>query len=128
MSELDTKQLTEELRQFKEEKEKIRKLVGQIGGKSFLKREKYVTSFFVVLIVVLFCFDICRHFLHMNISLPPLFSLEIAVMLVLVKLIWMVHSQTKVEHFQFWILNSIEYRLNDMSKDIKKIQDDLKQK
>jgi len=128
MSELDTKQLTEELRQFKEEKEKIRKLVGQIGGKSLLKREKYVTRFFVILIVVLFGLDVCRHFMHMNIPLPPLFSLEVAVMLVSVKLIWMVHSQTKVEHFQFWILNSIEYRLNDMSKDIKKIQDDLKQK
>lgn len=126
MSELDTKQLTEELHQFKEEKEKIRKLVGMIGGKSSVKHEKYITKFFVVLMVVLFAFDVCRHFLHMNVPLPPLFSIEVAVMLVSVKLIWMVNSQTKVEHFQFWILNSIEFRLNEMSKDIKKIQDHLK--
>ncbi|MFC1504857.1 hypothetical protein ACFL6D_05520 [Spirochaetota bacterium] len=41
-----------------------------------------------------------------------------------IKIIWMLHKQTKVEHFQFWILNSIEFRINDISKQIQ----DLKSK
>ncbi len=55
-----------------------------------------------------------------------MFSIEIGVLLVSLKIIWMMHKQTKVEHFQFWILNSIEFRLNDMSKKIEKIRKELK--
>ena len=31
----------------------------------------------------------------------------------------MINKQTKVEHFQFWILNSIEFRLNELAKQVK---------
>lgn len=127
MNELETEQLSEELRQFKEEKEKIRKLVGQIGGKKSMRYEKHVTAFLGIVMVILFVLDLCRHFLHMNVPFPPMFSIEVAVMLVSVKLLWMVHGQTKVEHFQFWILNSIEFRLNELSHDINKIQNQLKE-
>jgi len=40
----------------------------------------------------------------------------------------MIHRQTKVEHFQFWILQSIEFRLNDLSKKIKNIEKIISQK
>lgn len=34
----------------------------------------------------------------------------------------MIHNkQTKVEHFQFWILNSIEFRLNNLSREMNEI-------
>jgi hypothetical protein len=39
----------------------------------------------------------------------------------------MMHKQIKVEHFQFWILNSIEFRLNDVSKRMSKIEKMLKE-
>jgi hypothetical protein len=41
------------------------------------------------------------------------------------KIIWMIYKQTKVEHFQFWILNSIEFRLNNVSKQLNDIEEKL---
>ena len=113
-------QLREELKKFKEEKEEIRKLVGEIGGKNTVKRDKTISAIFIVAIILLFIVDILRHLLHIEIPLPPLFSIEIGILLVSMKIIWMIHQQSKVNHFEFWILNSIEYRLNDISNRLAK--------
>ena len=122
MEELDPIRLKEELDQFKKEKEKIRHLMGQIGGRNTEKRDRQINSIFIVLLILLFLGDITRHFLPINIPLPPLFSLEIGVLLVSIKIIWMMHKSTKVEHFQFWILNSIEFRLNDIAKQMHSLE------
>ncbi len=122
MEELDPIQLKAELDQFKKEKEKIRNLMGQIGGKNTEKRDKLINHTFIVLILTLFLGDVSRHFLHIEIPLPPLFSLQIGILLVSIKIIWMMHKSTKVEHFQFWILNSIEFRLNDVSKQVRQLE------
>ena len=122
----DASSLQEELEQFRTEKEKIRNLVGQIGGAKSAKRDKIINIIFISAIVFLFVIDILRHILHIPIPLPPMFSLEIGILLVSIKIIWMIHKQSKVEHFQFWILNSIEFRLNSLSKQIKHIQNQLK--
>ena len=122
MEELDPIQLKAELDQFKKEKEKIRNLMGQIGGKNTEKRDKLINHTFIVLILTLFLGDVSRHFLHIEIPLPPLFSLEIGILLVSIKIIWMMHKSTKVEHFQFWILNSIEFRLNDVAKQVRQLE------
>ena len=118
-------ELTEELRQFQAEKEKIRKIVGQIGGQGADTHEKVITIIFTVLLIILFVADVCRHLLGVELPLPPLFSLEIGVLLVSVKIIWMIHNQTRVEHFQFWILNSIEFRLDQVSARLRKIEKQL---
>ena len=120
-------QLAEELQQFKEEKEKIRQLVGQIGGKSSVKREKTITRLFVVALLLLFGLDISRHFIGIPVPLPPLFSLELGILLVSVKIIWMIQSQTRAEHFQFWILNSIEFRVNEIAKNVTQVQGRLEE-
>lgn len=36
--------------------------------------------------------------------------------------IWMMHNQMKVEHFQFWRLHSIEFRINSISKKVSQIE------
>jgi len=122
------KSLIEELEQFRAEKEKIRMLVGQIGGKGGEKVDKIINISFIIFIIVLFSFDILRHFMGIDIPLPPIFSLEVGVLMVSIKIIWMIHRQTKVEHFQFWILNSIEFRLNSLSKQIKELNKKLEDK
>jgi len=114
--------LKEELNQFKSEKEKIRQLVGQIGGKQSELQDKFINITFLLVLVSLFSADILRHFFHIDLPFPTLFSLELGILLVSIKIIWMLHRQTKVEHFQFWILQSIEFRLNDLSKKIKNIE------
>ena len=51
-----------------------------------------------------------------------MFSIELAVLLVSIKIIWMIHKGTKVEYFQFWVFNSIEFHLNDLSKHVREIE------
>ena len=126
MSDSEPMSLQEDLESFCREKEKIRNFVGQIGGARSAKFDKIVNILFILAIVALFILDIIRHTFHIQIPLPPLFSLQLGVLLVSIKIIWMIYKQMKVEHFQFWILNSIEFRLNDLSKQIKQIQEKLK--
>ncbi len=119
----ETDALREELEHFRNEKEKIRRLVGQVGGKKSAKRDKIINLVFLVLLIGLFSLDILRHCFHWNMPLPPLVSLELGVLMVSLKIIWMIHKQTKVEHFQFWILNSIEFRLNEVSRRLQAMED-----
>ncbi len=51
--------------------------------------------------------------------LPQSLSIEIAVLLVSLKIIWMIHKQSKIDHLQFWVLNSIEFQINSISKNVK---------
>ena len=122
---LDTAVLQDELEQYREEKEKIRALVGQIGGAVGNTKDKVLNLIFIFAIFALMMVDVLRHIMHVPIPLPPILSLEFGILLVSVKIIWMIYRQTKVEHFQFWILNSIEFRLNEVSKKLRHIERSL---
>lgn len=117
--------LEQDLEQFRSEKEKIHNLVGQIGGKDSAKQDKIINFVFFTVIILLFIFDILRHLFNISVPLPPLFFIEIGILVVFLKIIWMIYKQTKVEHFQFWILNSIEFRLNSVSKQLNDIEEKL---
>lgn len=118
----DADSLREELAHFQAEKEKIRQIVGQIGGQQNSRRDRVLTILFIVLMVALFTLDVVRELTNLEMPLPHLFSIEIGILLVSIKIIWMIHSHDKVSHFQFWILNSIEFRLTDLSKRIRSIE------
>lgn len=120
-------ELAEELRRFQEEKETIRSVVGQIGGTTSRKRDKVITTVFIILLILLFAADIARHILGISVPLPPLFSIEVGVLLVSIKIIWMIHNQTRIEHFQFWILNSIEFRIDQMSNRLRNIENQFRE-
>jgi len=112
----ETDVLIEELEHFKQEQEKIRSIIGQIGGSSAAKRDRCIHTAFFTALVVLLVMDVLTHLKLFAIPFPPLFSIEIAILLVSLKIIFMIRTQTRVAHFQFWILNSIEFRLNDISR------------
>ena len=120
------KELQEELEQYHKEKERIKNIIGAIGARTSTRRDKILNISFIAAIVVLFTLDIMWHILKIDIPLPPLFLVEISLLLVSIKIIWMIHKQMKVEHFQFWILNSIEYRINDVSKRLTRIENEIK--
>lgn len=122
MEELDPVKLKEELEQFKREKEKIRRLMGQIGGRNEAVRDRWINTIFIAVLLLLFLGDLLRHVLGIHLPISSTFSLEVGVMLVSLKIVWMMHKATKVEHFQFWILNSIEFRLNDVAKQLRKLE------
>ena len=81
-----------------EEKERIKQIIGKIGGTSL----KVSTKF-----------------------LPAYISLEISVLLVSIKIVWMIHSQDRSNHFAFWILNTLEFRLSDIAKSIRTLETSL---
>ena len=117
MDEMDV--LREELEHYKAQKDKIRDVVGQIGGATSHRRVTMINIAFLVVVVSAFTFDLLRHVMGWEIPiLPPMLLLEVAVLLVSVKIIWMIHKQSKVDHFQFWILNSIEFQMNMLSRRI----------
>jgi len=125
MDELEA--LRTELEHYKSEKEKIRGVIGQIGGKSSVRRDKVMNIAFLCIVLTFFSFDLVRHVLKLYWPfLPPSLLLEIAVLLVSVKIIWMIHTRSKVEHFQFWILNSIEFQLNMIARRIGSMESSLK--
>ena len=122
----ETEILRQELEHYKNEKERIRKILGQIGGKTAKRRDQIINILFLVLVFGLFAFDILREKFQLDIiNLPSILSIELAVLLVSLKIIWMISRQSKVEHFQFWILNSIEFQLNTLSKKVKEIDERL---
>ena len=61
MEDLDPIKLKAELDQFKKEKEKIRNLMGQIGGKKQAKHDKWINIVFITAIVLVAINDILHH-------------------------------------------------------------------
>ncbi|MCD6342177.1 MAG: hypothetical protein J7L76_00155 [Spirochaetaceae bacterium] len=105
-----------ELEEFEREREQLKEVLGRIGGRSFSKKDNWINIGFLVLILGLFVVELTTDYL------PRLMSLELGVLMVSIKIVFMIHSQQKVNHFQFWILNSIEFRMNDMSKRVRKME------
>ena len=122
MTKTRTEHLEQELTQFQEEQEKIRALIGGIGGRKTARAEKLANVAFTGAVILLFTCDLLRHWAHVPIPIAPMFSLELGVLLVSLKIIWMIRNQTRVEHFQFWILNSIEFRVDQISNRLRNIE------
>ncbi len=122
----ETKILREELEHYKSEKERVRKILGQVGGKSSKKKDTAVNILFLTLVIGLFSFDIIREVFDLSFfGITPFISIEIAILLISIKIIWMINRQQKVDHFQFWILNSIEFQINLISKRIRELETTL---
>ena len=114
--------LRAELEQFRREKERIRQVLGCVGGKAATAGDRLVNVAFVTGLVAVFGLWFVRSFVRVPVELPPMLSLELGVLFVSLKIIWMIHRSAKVEHFQFWILSSIEFRLNAIAKQLGAIE------
>lgn len=108
--------LRAEIDEFNREKESIKAMIGQVGGKAYSKRDNIINLVFLSVIITLFTLEITTHFL------PEFISLEISVLLVSIKIVWMIHSQHRYNHFVFWILNTLEFRMNDIAKKVRAIE------
>jgi hypothetical protein len=97
-------------------------IIGKIGGRKYSKRDMVINILFLSVILTLFVLEITVHII------PAFLSLEIGVFLVSIKIIIMIHTQQKTNHFQFWVLNSIEFRLNEMHKKVREIERHLYEK
>jgi uncharacterized membrane protein len=112
-------ELSRELEEFKLEKERIKNILGSLGGNISSKKEIVINIAFLVVVMTFFTLEVTTHWL------PSLVSLEVGLLMLSIKIIWMMYNAHKVSHFQFWILNSIEYRMNQMDKKINEMDKKL---
>ena len=123
----ETEILRQELENYKQEKDRIRKILGQIGGNTSKRKDQLINIGFLLIVLVLFSFEVFRNVVSIHLpELPPVISLELALLLVSLKIVWMIHQKTKVDHFQFWVLNSIEFQVNAISKRLGKLERTIK--
>jgi len=113
------KELLEEIESFRKEKERIKRLIGSIGGKNFVKKDKLLNFILLGVVLLLFVLEVTTNWL------PAYISLEVAVLLVSIKIVWLINNISKMDHFQFWILNSIEFRLNSLTNKLNEIDKKL---
>jgi hypothetical protein len=113
-------QLKQELNDFKKEKDRISNIVGQIGGSKGGSNNSLINMAFFGILFALIIFGGVLKKISLEIEIAA------AILLVVLKIAWMIHEAQKVSHFQFWILNSLEFRINEMNKKIRNIEKTVK--
>ena len=106
-----------ELDNFQQEKERVRAIIGKIGGVPTF-HTKIVNTTFILLIVgslIVSMFGKGGEF--------RMIMIEFATLALSIKIIYMMHCQSRVNHFQVWMQSSIEWRINEIMKMIRKIDD-----
>lgn len=113
------RELLEEIEEFNKERDRIRKTIGEIGGIRYSRKDNIINGIFLTIILALFISEVVIHW-------PPTYiSIEVGILLVSIKIVWMIHAQQKYNHFVFWILNSIEFRQNEMARKIRTMEQKL---
>lgn len=120
MREKEEKSLLEELKEFEKEKDRIRQIVGKIGGKNNTQVKRVNALLIGMIIALLFMGGVLG---KMSLEL----TMYLAILLGIIKIIWMLYETKKSSHFQFWILNSVEVRINEMAGKLTKIERRLRE-
>ena len=112
--------LRKELDNFLKEKERVRAIVGKIGGVP-KNRANCVNALFIAILVV-----------SLAISLVVqdnwrLLMIELATVTLSVKIIYLIHAQMRVAHFEFWILSSLEWRINELMKQVRRLEKQMRE-
>lgn len=113
--------LRKELESFQKEKERVRLIVGKIGGVP-KSQANLINAVFIVVVVV-----------SVIISLVAgkdwqLLMIEIATVTLSIKIIYLIHNQMRVNHFEFWILSSLEWRINEIMKQLREMRKQIDDK
>ena len=108
--------LKQELENFQQEKHRIRGIVGKIGGVPTFNTKIFNNIFLAVIIVSLV----------VSLFFPKiqLLMIELATVFLSIKILYMMNCQNRVNHFQLWMLSSLEWRINEVMKHLRKFQDD----
>ncbi len=111
--------LKEELEKFKLEKERVRAIVGKIGGIPAVQT-KIINIVFAVLIAAFLLVSVVG-----GEKIRPL-MLELTIVALSAKIVFLIHLQSKVNHFQLWVMSAIEWRMNEMMKIVKSLAKERK--
>jgi len=106
----DDAELAQEIKQFKKERDKIKRVLKAINENKRTPLEKYIDVIFIALLVLLFAARFVTHWIG------DFVSLEIGTLLVSIKIIFLMRRQDNYNHFMFMILHTIDYRQNMILK------------
>ena len=109
--------LKKELENFEKEKERVRAIIGKIGGVP-KTRVKLVNALFIVILLVSLAVSLVAD------EKWRLLMIELATVTLSVKIIYLIHAQMRVAHFEFWILSSLEWRINEVMKQVRQLKKD----
>lgn len=112
-------QLKQELHDFQKEKDRIRNIVGQIGGSGGTTHNNIINTVLLCIIGVLLLLGGLLQKIELQLAL------EVAILVGILKLLWMFYEAQKANHFQFWILNSLEFRINEIHRRVRKMEKKL---
>jgi hypothetical protein len=107
--------LKQELDNFQQEKERVRAILGKIGGVPQFQT-KLINIIFIIIIVVTVIISLLGG------EGLRLLMIELATVTLSAKIIYMIHLQMRINHFQFWILSSIEWRINETIRHMKQLR------
>ncbi|HOO78482.1 MAG TPA: hypothetical protein PLI51_09510 [bacterium] len=107
--------LLQEVNDFRKEKEQVRAIVGKIGGVPS-RTTKVLNGAFIVFLAVILTFSVFIDDARIHWTL-----VDIAIFAVSLKLIYLIHKQSQVNHLQTWILSSLEWRINEILKEMREL-------
>ncbi len=119
MIEEEISDLKEEIEHFKREKERVRGIVGSIGGMPTFNTKLFNTIFLITVVVLLIISFMVEGKLHLIMSDLAIFAISLKIMLLM-------HNEARVNHFELWVLTSLEWKLNEISKQLKKAGKDMR--
>jgi len=104
--------LKRQLEHFQQEKERVRAIVGKIGGVPKF-RTKLANAIFIIVVAASVVVSVFTG------EKWRLLMIEVALVALSLKIIYLIHCMMRISHFKFWILSSIEWRINEMMTYIK---------
>ena len=113
-TEEDYRELRKEIEQFRQEKERVRSIIGQIGGMLRFST-KLLNIIFFIFVSICFVVSLVTQG-HISILM-----IDIGLIAVAVKLMIIMHYLSRVSHFQLWIMTSMEWRINEINKLLKNV-------
>jgi len=116
--EAELEDLRKELESFQKEKERIRAIVGKIGGVP-KTQVHIINALFITIVAVSVVVSVVGG------KEWQLLMIEIATVTLSIKIIYLIYSQMRVAHFEFWILSSLEWRVNEIMKQLRELRQQI---
>jgi len=103
------KELETEIQSFEKDREKIRRIIGRIGGLPSGKA-RIINVIFITMVLAVFGMSLIWG------GRIRFFMIELGILLLSLKLVYFLESHIRLNHFQFWILSSLEWRVDKVDK------------
>ena len=117
MVEAELDDLKTELENFQQEKERVRAIVGKVGGVPTFNTKAFNYIFAGIIVITL-----AISFFHHEYRVM---MIELSTAALAAKILYMMHCQSRVNHFQLWMQSSIEWRINEIMKMIRELSDKI---